>query len=498
MHKIINKKNIFPIIKSAVDRLVDTVKPTYGAAANKIIIKKELYSMAVDDGVQIARDFRVDSPEEQAVVDIVKQAAITTNDRVGDGTTGALIMLQAIIAEAAKKQNIDGKKIEEELKKALEEVKEQIKKESKEIKTKVELEKVARISFNNEKISKMIADTYWKLGKDGVITIEKSPTATTEVEITSGYKIPHGYISPYMVTNTERMETIIEKPYLLITDYRITETTDILPLMEKMVQNNKRELVIIANNVESTALSTLVVNKLNNQFLAVAVVAPKDKVELEDLAIMTGGRFFSEQKGDKLEDADIPDLGRAERAIIRKDETIIVSPKNKKGIKEAVEKLKVLEKEEKNEKQKEQIKKRIAKYNNTLAVIRVGAITENEQKALKYKVEDAVNAVKAAYIGGISIGGGQALSRVRTSSRILNEALQYPKRQILDNLGIEEPVITNYRYAYNVVTRELGDYIEVGVIDPTDVIIAGVESAVSIACVLLTSGGMIVEYTENK
>lgn len=501
---VINKSTeTFEVIKSAVNKMCDLIKPTYGPASNKVIIDKQIYRMAVDDGVQIARDLELPDPKENAVVKLVREAAVKTNDRVGDGTTSSLIILQALVNEVARRSKVDGRKIELELKRGLEEVKEQLKKSAKPIKTKEDLKKVALVSFDNEEIASMIADLYHKLGKEGIITIDKSPTMETIVELTDGLKIDNGYISPYMVTNPDRMESVLEKPYILLTDYRLTEVNDILPIMDKLVKENKRELVLIAENVEQSALATIIVNKMQGKFLVVAVNAPTgdDRTNfLEDLALLTGAKVFSEQKGDKLELAEITDLGKAERFICRREESIVVDPKGDKGqVMEATANLQKSIENEKDEKKKKQIAERLARFTNSLAVIKVGAATENEQKALKYKVEDAVHATKAALKNGVVCGAGLSLARLETSSPLLNEALKYPARQLMENMDLDESVAfaLDEGHAMNVVTGECGPFMAIGVVDPVDVLLAGVESAVSIASILITSSGIIVEHEKN-
>ena len=503
--KIIHSKT-FEIVKSAVNKMVDFIRPTYGPAGNKVIIAKSNYfsPLVVDDGVQAARDFELDDQAENAVVKVVREVAVRTNDRVGDGTTGALIMVQAIINEIAKYNQINGREIERELKKGFAEVKEQLTFSAKQIRTKEELKKVAMVSFDNEKMAEMLADTYFKLGKDGIITIDKSPTMETTCETSAGVKIDRGYISPYMIINPERMESVLEKPYILITDYRITEAADLLPIMNKMAAANKRELVIIAENLEQSALATAVANRVQGKFLIVAIVAPAGDdrtVVLEDIAKMTGAKMFAQSKGDKLEEAEITDLGRAERFICKQEESVIVKPKgSKKEIKDAINMLRVAVEVETNERNKNNLKKRLGAYTNSIAVIKVGAPTENEQKALKYKVEDAVNAVKAAYKGGVVAGAGLSLARLQTSSPLLNKALKYPAKQLFENMGMTDFTLPKNGTALNVVTGKTGNPMSVGVIDPVDVLIAGVESAVSIASILVTSSGMIVEIPkpENK
>lgn len=502
------KDKTFETIKSAVNKMVDMIRPTFGPASNKVLIKSPIYfsPLVVDDGVQIARDFKLDDSAENAVVEMIKETAVKTNDRVGDGTTNSLIILQAIINEVARKSKIEGHKIEKELKKGLLEVKEQLEKSVKHIKTKADLKKVALVSFDNEEIAETLAGLYSKMGQDATITIEESPTMGTYVEMSDGVTMDRGYISPYMVNNPQRMEAVIEKPYILITDYRITENSDLMPIIEKMAKEKKMGLVIIAENVEQQALATLVINQpqvMNPQtqrpgvFPSVAINLPNvsdKKSFLEDLAILTGGKVFSHEKGNKLEDANIEDLGRAEKFICKRDESIIVTPKgDKKVIASAIASLKNAHEQEKVESAKKAIMKRIGLFTNSLAVIKVGAPTKNEQRALKYKVEDASNAVKNAFKFGVVCGGGLALARVKTSSSILNEALKYPSKQLRENMGLDESEEFSADEARNMVTGEVGKFMDVGVIDPVGVLIAGVESAVSIASILVTSAGMIIE-----
>lgn len=511
--RVVSKQNeSFDIICRATNKLVDTIKPTFGPAGNKVIIDKMTHRMVVDDGVQIARDFELPDPAENAVVKLVREVAIKTNDRIGDGTTGALIMLQGIVNTVARKTKQDGRKIVLELRKGLEDVKKHIAETKKEISTKDELQKVAMVAFDNPEIAQLLADAYDKIGKDGIITIDKSPTMNTILEMADGTQLDTGYISPYMVNNPERMESVIDNPYILLTDFRLTENSDIMPIMEKMAQSSARGLVIIADNVEQSALATLVINEPNvmnpetkrpGTFPSVAVPLPQGndkKVLLEDLALLTGAKVFSTEKGDKLEDATIEDLGRADRFICRQKESIIVNPKGKKeDIMISADYLRTAAKNEDDETKKKALQRRLAMFTNSLAVIKVGAPTENEQKALRYKIEDAVHAVKAAYQGGVVCGGGLALARINTSSPILNESLKMPARQLCENMGFDnDEEYFAEKDAWNLITGEHGDFMEVGVMDPADVLLAGVESAVSIASVLLTSHGMLVEHTKPE
>jgi len=508
MNKIeIVKDKTFDIIVSSVNKMVDLIKPTYGSAENKVIISKEMYGnwpLVVDDGVQIARDFKLNDPAENAIVNVIRETAVKTNDRVGDGTTSSLIILQAIINEVSKTTRRDGIKISRELKRGFEEIKSQLESLAITIESKEDLKKVAMISFNNEKVAELISEIYSKIGKDGVITIGKSDTMETISDMVDGIKIDKGYISPYMITNGERMEAEIIKPLILITDYKLTEAGDLIPIMEKLVKGNKRELIVICQEMENHALATAVVNKMQQKFLTIAVKTPSSSdstVTLEDLAIMTGAKFFSEGKGDKLSEAEVSDLGKAEKFIARRDESVIVGPKgNEEVINNLIINLKTAIAEATNESVKKTLMDRHSMATGKVAVIKVGAPTDNELKSLKYKVEDAVNAVKSALNSGVVCGAGLSLERLKCSSKILTESISAPARVLRDNLGVTDPEEETLaeENTLNYVTGKSGHFLKVGVIDPVEVLIAGVESAVSIASVLITSSGMIVEHPVDK
>lgn len=491
-----NNRESFQKILSAVDKLVNLIKPTFGPASNKVIIKKQTHMGVFDDGVQIARDLELDDKIENAAMQIAREVSIRTNDRVGDGTTGSLILLQAILNEIAKDPNFNGREIEKELKAGLEECKEQLMKMAKPVKTKEQLRKVTRVSFDDEKIANTIADAWHDLGENGVLTVDNSPTMETFVDLTDGLKIESGYVSPYMVTNPSRMEAVMEKPLFLITDYRLTEVSDIAPIMEKLMQGKQSRLVVLCENIEQKALAMLVVNRMQQKFDGMAVAIPSKNREqfLADLAILTGGKFFSEKKGDKLENATVEDLGKADRFIARNNETVIIGPRgNQKKIKDAIKALNAAYDVEKIEKNREEIKERIALFSNKIGVVKVGAATENEQKALKYKVEDAVHSTHAAFKGGVAPGGGTALRNLKTSSEILHNALQVPFRQLKLNVGIRSHGAIKQGEALNVVTGEIGPWQKVGVMDPVDVLVAQLEGAVSIASLFATTSGLLVE-----
>lgn len=490
------KKDTQDIIKSTVDEAVDIVKLTYGPAGNRVIIDKLTHRVAPDDGVQIMRDFDFNDPNKNAVMRLIRQTAISTNDKAGDGTTGSMIMLQSIMHAAYARPMIPSRDIVRELKQGLSEAKEQLLAQATPVKSKDDLLKVARISFDDPVIAEIIADTWNKMGKDGVVTIDRSGTRETFSSMSEGITMSRGYISPYMVTNPDKGEAVVEKPYILLTDYRMTETGDILPIMNKLAAKNINNLVIICDNIENSALATVIVNKMKGQFNVVAINVPAgDKAAtLEDIAVMIGGKVFSEKKGSRLENAEITDLGRAEKFTATRSDSNIIGPKGKKeDVVKAIADLRMSCDSTTDEDVKKELKKRIANFSNKVAVIKVGAVTVDEERNLRFKVEDSVNAVQAAFKGGVVCGAGLALHRLETSSEILNEALKAPFKQLKINMGITVHKELKKDEAINAVSGKIGKYMDIGVIDPVQVLIAGLESAVSVAEILLTSKGMIVE-----
>lgn len=496
----IKKKDVFSIGHSAVKNAVELVKPTYGPAANKVLISKRTHHGFFDDGVQIARDLELEDPFEQAFWREAKSVAISTNDRAGDGTTGSLIMLESILDAIAARPTIVGYKIERELKKALEEAVKQLTGQAVQITTREQLRKVARISFNHEIISKLIADTWFKIGKDGEFTIDRSGTMETFVEMTDGITLQRGYVSPYMVTNPQRMEAVMEKPYILLTDYRLTEAADVIEIMNKMAAKNLFNLVIVCDNIEASALATVLINRQQGKFNVIAVTIPpveNKSAYLEDLAILTGAKVFSEKKGSKLDLVQITDLGRARRFIANYKKSIIVRPGGVKAtINKVIADLAAVAKSKADDKTKKEAEKRHAFFTGRVAVINVGAVTEQEEKELRYKVEDAVHATQAAFKGGVVSGAGLALSNIKTSSAILNDALQAPFKQLKLNMGIEQHRALKPGEAINAITGKIGAFMSIGVVDPVDVLTAALESAVSIAALIVTTPGMIVEIPD--
>lgn len=474
-------QQINPLIFDAVDKLVDFIKPTFGPAQNKIIIERGRYQEVLDDGVATAKEFELEDEFENSVVRLVKEAAIKTNDRVGDGTTSSLIMLQALMKEI-KEDKRTSREIIKELQQGLEEFKKEIKKRAKKIKTKKDLKQAAYISFNNEKMAETISDILFELGTDSIITIEESKSLETTYNVVKGLQFQRGYASSYFINNPEKAETIMEKPYILVTDKEIYDPKELLPLMNKVIATGNRQLLVIADDIRGEALATLVLNFLKGIGLFPAVKAPyysNDKYEfLMDVAELTGANFKVTNLNKELKDLEIEDLGTAERVIITKDSTTIVGGAGK-NLEKYLKTMKAMIETIDSDIKRDKMKERLAKLTSGVAVIKVGGATENEMKSLRYKVEDAVNATKIAYKDGVVKGAGITLWEIKTSSGILNRALEYPHKQLLANLEV--------------------DNLEVGedIIDPVEVLIAGVESAVSIVSLLITTKGILVEKNEE-
>jgi chaperonin GroEL len=503
MSNKVQNRNIFDIIHETVNDAVNLVKPTFGPSSNKVIISKNTHNIVVDDGVQILRDLEFNDPVKNAILKIIRETAIKTNDIAGDGTTGAMLILQGIINQVRDLPEIHGREIELELKAAAEKVKEQLLEDATKITSLEDLKKVARISFDDPKISALIAEAWFKLGVDGVLTPDRSGTMETFMELSDGIKIENGFISPYMVTDPQRMESAVEKPHILFTDYRLTEANDVLSIMKILADKQILNAVVICDNLESSALATVIANKLQGKFNLVAVNIPKgieNKTNyLEDLALMTGSKVFSEKKGNRLESVKYEDFGRAERFVSSKDSSAIVGPKAKgKDLLNAKKALHVAISESKKTSEKDELKKRLARLSNKIGLIRVGAPTENESRALRYKVEDSIHATHAALRNGVVAGGGFALAALRTDSLILSAGLSSPLKQIRLNIGGKVEFSGSSTNAVNFVTGKAGPFLSVGVADPVDVLIAQIDSAVSIACMLITSTGFIVECPDKE
>ncbi|HEX9503602.1 MAG TPA: chaperonin GroEL [Patescibacteria group bacterium] len=489
-------------IKNAVNALVDYVKVTFGPSGFKVILPPEFAAkpQALDDGVAIAKKFTLENEHENAVIELIKQVAIKTNDRVGDGTTGSLIMLQAILNEVDALGAINPRLVVSELKKAAAEAKDKLILASKKVKTLEDLQKVAQISIDNAQISKIIAELVHKIGHEGVIAVQESQTMETTHEHVDGFEFEKGYVAPFMVTNPERMEAEFSNAKIFITDYRLTTAIDMVQILEKLVKEGVTQCVFVAEAIESDALTTLLANRQRGVFYPIAVNVPgyDDKDDfLNDLAVVTGGQVLSRSKDIRIEDFDIKMLGKADKIVSKADSTLIIGGKGKKSeINKVAAGIKVLMENALGYKL-DRLQRRYGRLMNGIAVIRVGAPTEQEMHALRYKVEDATNAVKVAAESGIVCGGGLSLARLKTKSNLLNKALMAPYMQLLENSNVSAPDLKKDE-ALNIVTGEIGDFLKVGVVDPTAVLIAQIESAVSMACELILIRGILADCKEKQ
>jgi chaperonin GroEL len=516
-------------LKRGVDKIADSVRITIGPRGRNVVLEKSFGSpMITNDGVSIAKEITLKDKFENMGAEIVKEVASRTNDNAGDGTTTAVVLTQAMVSEGVKltAMGVNAMGIRLGIEKAAEEVVEALRGVAKPIQGKEEIMQVATISAESEEIGKIIADTIEKVGKDGVVTVEESQSVGVESEVVEGLEFDRGYVSPYMITNTERMEAEYRDPVILITDKKISTVQEILPLLEKVAQTGKKELVIIADDVDGEALATFVVNKLRGIFNVLAVKAPgygdRKKEQLTDIATTVGGKVISEEVGIKLENADISMLGRASKVIANKERTIIVGGKGeKKDIEARVAQLKAQREQTESKFDIEKLDERIAKLSGGVAVIRVGAATETSMKYLKLKIEDAVNATKAAIEEGIVPGGGAALVKAAqkvagmklapTSKGLESEfaagvsmvlrALEAPLRQIALNAGKEDASVIVNRVkegkgntGYDALKDEIvPDMIAAGIIDPLKVTRSGVQNAASAAAILLTTEVAVAE-----
>jgi chaperonin GroEL len=513
-------------IKKGVDQLANAVKVTLGPKGRNVVLDKGYGSpQIVNDGVTIAKEIELKDKIENIGAELVKEVASKTNDIAGDGTTTATILAQAIITEgfknvAAGANPMEIKKgIEKGVNAIIEELKTKI---SKPISNPDEIEQVASISANDKNLGKIIAGAMTEVGKDGVITVEESQSFGIEKEVVKGMQFDKGYISPYMITNTERMEAEFENPYILITDKKISDIKDILPLLEKLAQTGKKDLVIIAEELDGSALATLVVNKLQGSFNTLAIKAPafgdRRKEMLEDIAVLTGGKVISEEIGLKLENTEIEMLGQAHKIISTKETTTIVEGKgDKKELDDRIARIKAEIEKATSDFDKEKLVERLAKLAGGVGVIKVGAATETEMKEIKLRIEDAINATKAAIEEGIVPGGGVALFRAKTildnvelegeqkiGVDILKRALEEPVRQLADNAGKDASVVAEEirtgegNYGYNAATDKFEDLVAAGIIDPTKVTRSALQNAASVAAMLLTTQCVITDDPEEK
>lgn len=506
--------------------MADAVKITLGPRGRAVVLDKGYGTPTVTyDGVTIAKEIELEDKIENLGAQLIKEVASKTNDVAGDGTTTATLLAQVLIHEAlvhaASGADIMG--IHKGMQNAYEKVLESLKNSSKKISTKEEIAQVATISARDEEIGNLIADVIDKVGKDGVVTVEESQTVGLAKEIVEGLQFDRGYISQYMVTNPERMEAVLEEPYILVTDKKISSVSELVPVLEKMVKTGKKDLVIVADDVDGEALATLVVNKIRGIINVLAVKAPgfgdRRKELLEDIAIVSGAEFISEDLGRKFENIEISSLGNARRIISNKDNTTIVGGKGDKAkIEQRAGQIKTQLQKTDSEFDKEKLQERLGKLIGGVAVIKVGAVTETEQKEKKYRVEDAVNATKAAIEEGIVPGGGVALARAaavivedetesyaeRLGKNIILKALYSPLKQIAENAGHNGEVVFDKvmqgqnDFGFNASTGKYEELIKAGIVDPTKVTRSALQNAVSIASMFLITEAVVVDIPEKK
>jgi len=511
-------------LEKGVNALANTVKVTLGPKGRNVVLDKKFGAPTItNDGVTIAREIEVEDPFENMGAQLVKEVATKTNDVAGDGTTTATLLAQAMIREGMRNVAAGANPmiLKRGIEKAVAAVVEEIKKSAKKVETKDAIAQVASISASDEEIGKLIAEAMEKVGKDGVITVEESKTMGTDLEVVEGMQFDRGYISPYMITDTDKMEAVLSEPYILITDRKIGAIADLLPVLEKVVQQGK-ELLIIAEDVEGEALATLVVNKLRGTFRAVAVKAPgfgdRRKAMLEDIATLTGGNVITEELGRKLDSVQISDLGKARLVRVAKEETTIVDGAGSADkIKARVNQIKAQIEETTSDFDKEKLQERLAKLAGGVAVIRVGAATEVELKEKKHRIEDALNATRAAVEEGIVPGGGVAFIDVlgvfdnikaggdeATGVAIVKRAVEEPVRQIANNAGHEGSVVVeNVKKAgkgigFNALTEQYVDMIGAGIVDPAKVTRSALQNAASIAAMVLTTEALVADKPKKE
>ncbi|AVP55792.1 60 kDa chaperonin [Clostridium tetani] len=512
-------------MQKGVDILADTVKVTMGPKGRNVVLDKKFGApLITNDGVTIAREIELEDAYENMGAQLVKEVATKTNDVAGDGTTTATLLAQAIIREGLK--NVTGGAnpmlVRRGIQMAVEEAVKGIKEISKPVEGKEDIARVAAISADDKEIGKLIADAMEKVGNEGVITVEESNTMGTELDVVEGMQFDRGYVSPYMVTDTEKMEASLDDAYILITDKKITNIQEILPVLEQIVQQGKR-LLIISEDIEGEALATLVVNKLRGTFTCVAVKAPgfgdRRKEMLEDIATLTGGQVISEEIGRDLKDVTVDMLGRAESVKITKETTTIVNGKgNKKEIEDRVNQIKAQIEETTSEFDREKLQERLAKLAGGVAVIKVGAATETELKERKLRIEDALAATKAAVEEGIIPGGGTAYAMVikeveklnsethdiKLGIDIVKKSLEEPVRQIACNAGVEGSIViekvkhSEAGIGYDALNNEYVNMIKAGIVDPTKVSRSALQNAASVASTFLTTEAAIADIPEKN
>jgi len=522
--QIVYREDARHALERGVNYLADAVRTTLGPKGRNAVLEKKFGSPSItNDGVTIAREIELEDPLENMGAQLVKEVATKTNDVAGDGTTTATVLAHAIVREGLKNVTAGANPmlLRKGIEKAVATATEELKKISKSIESKEAIAQVASISANDEEIGQLIAEAMETVGNDGVITVEESQGMGITLEVVEGMQFDRGYISPYMVTDAEKMEAVLSDPYILITDKKISAINDILPILEKVVQSG-RALLLIAEDVEGEALATLVVNKIRGTFICVAVKAPgygdRRKAMLEDIAVLTGGRVVTEEVGLKLENTTLEMLGQARQVIIGKEETTIVEGKGtQEDIEKRVAQIKRQYEDSTSEFDKEKLQERLAKLAGGVAVIQVGAATETEMKEKKLRIEDALAATRAAVEEGIVAGGGAALVDVipalnslevegdmKTGVEIIKRALEEPVRQIAFNGGEEGSVVAQRvkeaekGIGFNVLTGQYEDMIAAGIVDPAKVTRSALQNAASIASMLLTTEALIADIPEEK
>jgi chaperonin GroEL len=512
-------------LKAGVDKLANAVKVTLGPKGKTVILSKKFGSPTIiDDGVTIAKEIELEDHFEDMGAQLVREAASKTNDIAGDGTTTATVLTQAIFGEGLKNitAGANGTQIKRGIDKAVVALVEELKKMAKPVKTKEEKAQIATISANDKVIGDLIAQAMEKVGHEGVITVEEGKSSETELEVVEGMQFDRGYVSPYFVTDSERMECVLEDAMILITDKKISAMNDLLPVLEKIVQTGK-QFLILAEDLDGEALATLVVNKLRGTLKGCAVKAPgfgdRRKEMLEDIAILTGGEVISEERGMKLDKTDVKQLGSAKRIVIDKENTTIVDGAGDKNeIKKRTGQIRKQMEDTTSDYDREKLEERLAKLSGGVAVIRVGAATETEMKAKKSKIEDAKNATKAGVQEGIIQGGGVALIRAAkaldkvkgdnedetTGINIVRRAIYAPLRIIAENAGMDGSIVIEkiknspIEIGFNADTLEYVDVMKAGIVDPLKVTRTALENAASIASTLLTTECLVADIPEKK
>ena len=513
-------------LKRGIDKLADAVKVTLGPQGRNVVLGESFGSPTVTkDGVTVAKEIELEDKFENIGAELVKEVASKTNDVAGDGTTTATVLAQSIVTEGIKNvtAGISPQDLRRGIEKGVDEIVRVLKeKVSKPVASNEDIAHIASISANDPEIGKIIAEVMDEVGKDGVITVEESQSFGLELEFSEGMQFDQGYVSPYMITNAERMEAEYKDPYILLTDKKISAINEILPLLEKIVQAGKKDLVIIADEIEGEALATFVVNRLRGTFNVLGIKVPgfgeRKKEMLEDIAILTGAKVISEDLGLKLEETKLEDLGVTRRVVSKKDTTTIIEGKgDKKKVESRIKQIKKELEQTESSFDKEKLQERLAKLSGGVAVLKVGGATETEQKERQFRVEDAVGATKAAVEEGVVVGGGVALLRSisaldelklegeeKIGLDILKKALVAPLREIARNAGrdgevaVEKVMEKTGSFGYNARRDIFEDLVKAGVIDPTKVVRCALQNAASIAALLLTCEAAVTEIPEKE